>query len=155
MQIKVITTESEFLAIKDCWQQLTNEPLRSWSWNYNWWKHLGQDYQLCLIKAVVDDRMVGIAPFVIETRQGESCLRYIGSGRTCTDYAQLIVDEDYTEEFCEAIAGEVNRKDGPLSSVSLVELEGISADVNSNTLKDSLHGQFWNCLLYTSPSPRD
>ena len=144
MQIKVITTESEFLAIKDCWQQLTNEPLRSWSWNYNWWKHLGQDYQLCLIKAVVDDRMVGIAPFVIETRQGESCLRYIGSGRTCTDYAQLIVDEDYTEEFCEAIAGEVNRKDGPLSSVSLVELEGISADVNSNTLKDSLHGQFWN-----------
>lgn len=144
MNIRLITTETEFRQIKDQWKRLTNEPLRSWEWNFNWWKYLGQDYDLRVVIATEGDQVVGIAPFVVESRQGESCLRFIGSGRTCTDYAQLIVADGFTEEFCKAIVGEVIKPDGLLSSVSLIELEGVSADVNSIELPEHFAGDFWN-----------
>lgn len=144
MNIIAITSESQFLQLKDQWKKLNNEPLRSWEWNYYWWKFLGQDFELRIIVGTEGDRVVGIAPFIVESRKSEACLRFIGSGRTCTDYAQLIVADGYSEEFCSAIVDEVKRPSGLLSDVLLVELEGVSTDVNSFGLSELLGGEFWN-----------
>jgi CelD/BcsL family acetyltransferase involved in cellulose biosynthesis len=144
MEIELLDSEPAFLAIKDGWDELTREPLLSWEWNYCWWKHLGQDCQLRILTGTKHGKLCGIAPFIVTSRNGETCLRFIGSGKACTDRVQLIVAQDHTQEFCDAIASQTQQKHGFLSDVSLLEFEGVSPNSNTHTLCERLSSRFWS-----------
>ena len=144
MKIELLESEPAFLAVKDGWNELACEPFQSWEWNYWWWKHLGHDSQLRIITAVKHGKLCGIAPFIVTSRGGETCLRFIGSGEACTDHVQLIVAQDHTHEFCDAIASQTHQKQGFLSDVSLLEFEGVSPASNANTLCERLGNRFWS-----------
>lgn len=147
MQLQLVDSESDFLALKDGWNELTSEPLQSWEWNYWWWKHLGQESQLRIIAATKNGTLCGVAPFVVDARSGEICARFIGSGKACTDHVRLIAAPEHDEEFCNAIAEQTDQESGLLTDVTLFELEGVSPDSNVHNLCKQLGGQFWSYRL--------
>jgi CelD/BcsL family acetyltransferase involved in cellulose biosynthesis len=147
MKIELIESEHDFLALKDGWNELTCEPLSSWEWNYWWWKHLGQNCGLRIIAATRNGALCGVAPLVVDTRGGELCARFIGSGKACTDHVQLIAAPDDVNEFCVAVADQAHQEQGFLSDISLLELEGVSPGSNAHTLCRQMRSRFWNYQL--------
>ncbi len=144
MVIEILDSESDFVAVKDRWNELADEPFLSWEWNYWWWKHLGQDCELRIVTAVNNGMICGIAPFVLERRNRENCLRFLGSGKACTDHVQMIVPPADADAFEAAIADQIRRKGGVFSDVSLLEFEGVAKDSNGSELCKMLGDSFWS-----------
>ncbi len=140
MNIRIIQNESDFISIKESWNAIASEPLQSWEWNYWWWKHLAQHNPLRIFAAYQKGIVRGIAPFFVESRHGEKCLRFLGSGKTCTDYLQIIAQDEIKIEFCFAIANEIQNN---LDRVSLVELEGVAGTDYDQLFCERLNDSFW------------
>lgn len=121
MLLKKITTTKQFLDLESSWDCLTVEPLRSFDWHFAWWSSLGKSFDLNIYSFEVDGQIVGIAPFFVDRWMGQKRLRFLGSGTTCTDYAEIIVDPAYRKDFVSAIASEIRQA----AQIKMIELEGV------------------------------
>lgn len=142
MNISLIQSDASFRELRSEWNQLSDSPLSCWDWNYAWWTHMQPSHsELSIVIAKENDKILGIAPFMKESRAGETCLRFLGSGTACTDYARIVCSPDVEAPFLEAISREL-RPQGFLSDIRLVELEGIYSAKPVN-LSRELDGEFW------------
>ena len=124
MNLEIISTLKSFAALEAEWDLLTSEPLRSFAWHFSWWKHFGEGLELKLIILREEGQLVGVAPFYIDYWLGQRRLRFIGSGRTCTDYAQLICKPEHAADFQKKVAGYFSSE----FAFDMLELEGVTAD---------------------------
>ena len=85
--LRSLNSIEEFKAIEADWDNLTRDPLRSFAWHFAWWKNFQHLGQLCIFVFEANGKVVGIAPFYLDRWNGQKRLRFLGSGKTCTDYA--------------------------------------------------------------------
>ena len=79
-----MTTQEGFEVIKETWQALFElagdvTVFQSFAWNYAWWKTFGRGYDLAIIVVRQEDKVVGLAPFMVRRRLGISQIEPIGS----------------------------------------------------------------------------
>ena len=112
-------------------------PFREWEWLITWWRHYRQsDWQLRV--AVVRDethKVVGIAPWYADWTLGQGqTLRFLGSGKVCTDYATILTSDADRKNVCGALwdslaAGSNSSASSKCSPAwDLLELEGVVED---------------------------
>jgi len=74
---------------------------QSYEWHEAWWSSFGADYELHLLLIEQAERLLAIAPFVVDVRRGlagpRRCLRLLGSCNAASDYADCIVAADQPE----------------------------------------------------------
>jgi CelD/BcsL family acetyltransferase involved in cellulose biosynthesis len=138
MSLHVVDTIEEFETLQSSWDGVTREPLRSFCWNLAWWQNFGEDLELRLYTFQIEGKTVGVAPFFVDQWLGQRRLRFLGSGDTCTDYAQISCDESHREAFIEAIIADISE-----NSISMVELEGVSGEANGLEIHPEIGSQFW------------
>jgi len=134
---RCVNSIDEFKALQPCWDSLTRDPLRSFAWHFAWWnsfQHLGQ---LCIYVLETDGEIVGIAPFFQDRWNGQKRLRFLGSGKTCTDYASLIVADGWRNRFSKEIANSIS------NSASMLEMEGVDGTASQAYMDESLANRFW------------
>jgi len=146
--LRTVNTVEEFLALQPGWEHLTSEPLHSFSWQFAWWNNFQHLGQLNLFVLEADDRIVGIAPFFQDRWSGQKRLRFLGSGKTCTDYAGLIVSEQWREKFTNKIADEIAAK------ATMLEMEGVDATEPHDSFDESLGNLFWRYDTDLAPTWR-
>jgi len=74
IQIGCIETNEEFSGLEREWNSLlrqspVDDAFLTWEWIHTWWKHYGNSYQLCLLVAREEGRLLGIAPLMLETQK--------------------------------------------------------------------------------------
>jgi len=134
---RCVKTVEEFQQLEKDWIRLTTEPLRSFEWHFAWWSNFQHLGELSIFVYEDDGSIVGIAPFFLDRWNGQKRLRFIGSGKTCTDYAGLIVTEKWRTAFSNAVAVCVTE------SVAMLELEGVDGAALPDVLNEPLSSQFW------------
>jgi CelD/BcsL family acetyltransferase involved in cellulose biosynthesis len=119
MQIRLVTSEKEFAALKPIWQTIfatnpNHTPFQTWEWNYSWWNHYGKPGDLRLFLAEQDGQLVGIAPMCLQRRfRGwpQAHLSFISRKRA--DYLDFLVPTGGEAAFFTAFFEHLNehRKD--------------------------------------------
>jgi CelD/BcsL family acetyltransferase involved in cellulose biosynthesis len=145
-KLKTITTIDQMESLQSDWDQLTIEPLQSFAWHFAWWKNFQHLGQLNLFVLEVKGRVVGIAPLYIDRWGGQKRLRFIGSGTTCTDYATLIVAEQWHDRFVKEITSEV------AASTAMLELEGVSGNEPHDSFMEQFGDRFWRYDIELEPT---
>ncbi|QEG21194.1 GNAT family N-acetyltransferase [Mariniblastus fucicola] len=135
--LRTVRSVEEFASLQTRWEQLTCEPLHSFGWHFAWWNNFQHLGQLNLFVLEADDQVVGIAPFFQDRWNGQKRLRFLGSGKTCTDYADLIVADPWREQFTIEIAKAV------ASSAAMLEMEGVDGSRPQDAFDKPLGNQFW------------
>ena len=74
INIRCISSIQEFENLRDNWKRLLDQnhiqsAFLSWEWLFSWWKTFGHDKSLRIIAAWKSDRLVGIAPLMLEKRK--------------------------------------------------------------------------------------
>ena len=117
----IITDEQQFLALRHEWNELldaseSRSPFLKWEWMQAWWNHLRGDAVLHLITARSNDRLIGIAPFVLRPRRVAAPPRveFLGAGKGGADYLDLIVHRDHQDRAIMAIAAVLKAAQQPL-----------------------------------------
>ena len=140
MKLQIIDNETDFFDLRQAWQSITVAPLRSFDWHCSWWKAFGGRHALRIYVMEQDGVVVGIAPFLVDRWVGQNRLRFIGSGRVCTDYGQIIVaNEEDRQAFSEAIVADIQQSD----CIQMVELEGVSDQRVDQFFGDCLNDTHW------------
>jgi CelD/BcsL family acetyltransferase involved in cellulose biosynthesis len=95
--IRVCTSFEEAGVDGPTWNELasrsdTNTVFQTFEWITSWWKVFGNGRQLLLIVARLDDRLVGLAPLMIDrTPRGASTIRFISDSNA--DYCDFLIAE--------------------------------------------------------------
>jgi len=111
MPVRIVVSEAEFSALKQPWQDLfrsnpNHTPYQSWEWNYTWWKHFGTAGHLRLLMVTQQSRLIGIAPFFINTSYGGAPLRHLAFlSRKRADYLDFIVAASTETAFFNELIG--------------------------------------------------
>lgn len=98
VKLDIHTSLDGFEALRAEWNALLNRSITNvifltWEWQHTWWTTY-QSGDLMVISAREDDgRLVGIAPWFIQNRDGERVVRTIGCVDV-TDYVDIIADRD-------------------------------------------------------------
>lgn len=136
--LKTIDSIDQFAQLKSSWERINNSPLQSFTWNFNWWQHFQHLGELNIYVLMLGDEAIAIAPFYRDRWSGQTCLRLLGSGSTCTDYVDLIVPEPLRAKFVAAIAEQVIE-----DSIDMIELDGVCGDPSHVPLTIALEPRFW------------
>lgn len=138
--IRIVESDAEFLSLQSAWNRITASPLRSFDWHYQWWREFGQDSKLQIYCLESYGEIVGIAPLFEDNWLGQSRLRFIGSGKTCTDYPDLIVTPNFRNAFFDQLSRELIEN----KAFDVIELEGVDNRGPSAPLADLLHSSYWS-----------
>ncbi len=89
----------------------------AWDWQRLWWKHYGEDRQLCIVVARHAHRVVGLLPLYLETHRKARGLfkarklRQVGvGGDTAPDDLGALLLPDFQQETCAAMSRFVARE---------------------------------------------
>lgn len=132
LQIELIVDREQLHSLRDRWRELAGRNLFQWpEWLFPWWDAYGQPHDLFVV--VVRDPSNGIraiAPWYRErTFGGGRTIRFLGSGKACSEYLTLLADEDDWAEPVEAIAQWLAKNHpSAASSWDQLELQGAAAD---------------------------
>ena len=129
----VIGSVEEFEALGECWRQFKVDPMNGFDWNISWWKAFQERGQLQLLALVSQGKTIGIAPLYIDRWFGLRRLRLLASGKTCTDYADLICDPQHYELCALSVAEYIREQKFPV-----VELECTREDRLTLFMKENL-----------------
>ncbi len=138
MKLKFITDFIQLEKNRQQWDSVAGSfPFFQWNWMANWFRYLGSDLKLAVLVAVdEEENWVGIAPWCVDaTSTLTKKLRFLGSGIVCSDYLDLIVDNDNYQEFSRlAVDWLIQNIGNPktLGPIDLIELDGISS-TSANT----------------------
>lgn len=138
--LRMIQSDSELASLQESWDKISTEPLRGFIWHYQWWTEFAGSANLRVYGYERNGELVGIAPFFEDQWLGQSVLRFIGSGKVCTDYAGLIVSPQYHRQFVEALRDELNLDGG----FDVIEMEGVDSRGPSEAFKSELESKFWS-----------
>lgn len=74
MEIRAITTQAEFLSVREDWEELLARApaaniFLTFDWLHTWWRHYGGAAQLCILAAYEGRALVGLAPLMIREHQ--------------------------------------------------------------------------------------
>jgi CelD/BcsL family acetyltransferase involved in cellulose biosynthesis len=74
LSIACLKSIEDFAEMHQEWNTLlqqspVDDAFLTWEWLFTWWKHYGHSYQLCILVAREDNRLVGIAPLMLETQK--------------------------------------------------------------------------------------
>lgn len=131
------------------WNRLAaGNPFREWEWLMTWWRHYRQpDWQLCV--AVVRDEnstVHGIAPWYADWTIGQGqTLRFLGSGKVCTDYATILTSGVNQQFVCRALwdclaaGSDSSPSTKCYPTWDLLELEGVVEDSTIDEFKEQSH----------------
>jgi CelD/BcsL family acetyltransferase involved in cellulose biosynthesis len=117
MNVQIVTTWEELAALELPWRALDGGlPFRSWDWLATWWKHYGGAERQLYLLAVYDDddhgngdgnqsRLLGVAPWYLDrTVLSGNVVRWLGSGKVCTDHLSLVCRSEHADQVAEAVA---------------------------------------------------
>ncbi len=107
MQVQRITTLRQFDALRSDWNRLADTvPFRKWEWLRAWWVHFRQRHQLFVLVVRDDNQQtIGIAPWFLEKSFSSGRLvRFLGSGKVCSDYLSLLCEQSDQDGVAQAIA---------------------------------------------------
>lgn len=81
-------------ALEGDWRRLAQAiPFSGWDWCKGWWNAYGQERELFVLVAKEGERVVGIAPWCMETSMSKGRrIKFLGTGHACTDYVSLLID---------------------------------------------------------------
>ncbi|MEN6373598.1 MAG: GNAT family N-acetyltransferase [Smithella sp.] len=142
LTVDVITSTEQFESIKEDWENLFNScnnlsPFQTFTWNYVWWKHYGKGKQLSIFTVRENNRLVGIAPFMVQSRFGVSELEPI-----CGEhhYNFRLIMDDHRDDIAAAIALKLSGS----FQAGLVHLPYFTAGTNSvDILMAALNAEDW------------
>jgi CelD/BcsL family acetyltransferase involved in cellulose biosynthesis len=116
---QLITSDEQLAALKTPWNKLAaGEPMHSWTWLANWWKHYGSaagdddagpsDLRVVAVydeTAADPKHLIGVAPWYLEHSLVKgNVLLPLGSGEVCTDHLSLICRPEDAETVATAVA---------------------------------------------------
>ncbi len=103
MEIELITQPTGWS--HDEWNELaTAHPFLQWEWLGSWWNHYGKDGQLFVVAIKEGGKIVCLAPWYIEKTLRGRTIRFLGSGKVCTDHMSLMCRPEQAIEYAAAIA---------------------------------------------------
>ncbi len=142
IRARIIDQDSEFDQLKEPWDQLVGRAevsvFQSFSWQNAWWREFGDDHKLCIIIFLDDTRLVGIAPFYVDTQKflgvkKVRTLRFIGSNipgnkgkgsfadYSVSDFLDVIVDREYAKEVANSLMHTLSRTSVAFDRIALQE----------------------------------
>jgi len=133
----VISTIDGFEAIRGLWDEFDVDLMNSFSWNLWWWKAFQSRGDLHLLTFKQAGELVGIAPFYTDRWFGLKRFRFLGSGKTCTDYVDMICAPKHYE-ICASSLFEYVRE----QKFDVVELECPNEDRLTASLKPALESAY-------------
>lgn len=93
----VIKDIDELNLIGEQWDEFAVDPMSGFDWNAAWWDAFQSTGELHVLKFERGGKLIGIGPFYLDRWFGLRRLRFLGSGKTCSDYVDLICrPEDQT-----------------------------------------------------------
>lgn len=134
---RVLKSVDEFQAIKQEWNRFRVDPMSSFDWNFSWWKAFGSKGQLQLVQFERDGTTIGFAPFYIDRWLGMKRFRFIASGDTCTDYADIICAPLHHDLCAFSLAEHIRDE-----AYDVVELECTKHDQVATLLKQHLDSAY-------------
>src|SRR5688500_6343301 len=130
MHVELITRYEDLVTRSDAWNALARgRPLLRWEWLGSWWRHHGRGRQL-FVPLVTNDAgvLMGLAPWYLELHPALGrVVRFLGSGKVCTDYLTLLAAEGQENAVADAIAAWLQ----PVAAAAgweLLELDGCVHD---------------------------
>lgn len=105
LQLKVLSTESQIAPYLADWTELAPTPMQSPQWMLGWWSAFKNDScHLQIIVFLDKGRTVGLAPLYYQDSWSQgSSIRFLGSGKACTDYQTILSIAEYQEAVTEAL----------------------------------------------------
>ncbi|MBS3150102.1 GNAT family N-acetyltransferase [Candidatus Woesearchaeota archaeon] len=103
--IETIRSKEKFYSMNDDWNKLLNESQNpnvflTWEWLYEWFDIFGSIFKLYIITIKENNRLIGIAPFIINKNNFSKIqiINYLGSASVCSDYLDLIIKRGYEDD---------------------------------------------------------
>jgi len=145
MKAKIITTQSDFDLLKDQWNVLFEEVesdnvFISHAWLNTWWEFFGGNKQLNIVTVWDNEKLVGVAPLMIESNFGFKEMCFISSGYS--DYEEFLLagDESQRKDALCAIMESVNYgKQADILRVRQLRESSITYKALQDNLKESLN----------------
>lgn len=163
VRVRIIDQVSEFDQMRESWDQLVQmadaSVYQSYAWQNSWWHNFAGNGQLYIIAFLDGDRLVGIAPFYIDSQKifglkKFKTLRFIGSNvpdnkgngafvnYSVSDFLDVIVHPDYEHEIAHALL-QVMRYSSGLFNRTVLQETSKSSWVQ-RVLVPHLKKQNWN-----------
>lgn len=95
-------------------------------WQHTWWQAYQPGALFMVTGRDQGGKLVGIAPWFIETRSDRRTIRTIGCVDV-TDYLDIIVDQDYMDQFLEAVASLLSERAEDFDKINLCNIPDDSA----------------------------
>lgn len=103
-----MTSWDDLVPFQEPWNRLvkrsaTSTLFQTYEWHQSWWESFGEDYQLRVLLAEENGKLVGVAPLVLCRRTynllPEVVLSFLGSLNYASDYCDWIVPKERTDVF--------------------------------------------------------
>lgn len=129
MHVRRVSTAEDFEQLRPVWNQLAGDvPFQRWEWLRPWWAEFSKDRQLFVLEARDDSGTVrGIAPWFAESSLVEGrVLRFLGSGRVCSEYLNLLAAPEDQAKVAETIASWLNAANEGGDPWNALQLDSVS-----------------------------
>jgi len=144
MQVTIVDSLPELQALRTDWNRLAEPTLfQQIAWVEAWWlafQREGQQLVVLLVKH--DDEVKAILPLYADnTVKFGRTLAFLGSGKACGDYLDLIADLDCVEAACDALVGSLlgSEENEKVIAWDTMSLEGIrTGESNAEMLAHKL-----------------
>lgn len=131
IRISLIQSFEQLLSLTSQWNYLAHGvPFRRWEWLVPWWE-AHQDAGELYVLAAHDGReeLVGLAPwFVHHDGTRGRVLRFLGSGKACSDYQSVLSTVEYEDDVLDAVSKWLMERQHDRDRWDALELDGVAAD---------------------------
>ena len=134
---EVISTIEDFESVRDAWNEFDADLMNSFSWNLWWWKAFQSQGALHLLTFKLAGKLIGFAPFYVDRWFVLKRFRFLASGKTCTDYVDLICDPKHYELCANSLSEYIREQ-----KFDVVELECPNEDQLASSVMPALESQY-------------
>ncbi|MBI3899537.1 MAG: GNAT family N-acetyltransferase [Gammaproteobacteria bacterium] len=138
MNLTVVDSVPAFEGLRDRWDALVDTAehasiFTTWSWQWHWWRHYGNDQALRILQVEEAGQLLGILPLYIETVKpfpGVSVrvLRFVGTGGdTSPDYLDALIRRGDEDRVASILAQYLVRELNGWDVASITDLHADSA----------------------------
>jgi CelD/BcsL family acetyltransferase involved in cellulose biosynthesis len=133
MEIRLVESEEEFHLLREEWNQILSKSLHNcffltWEWVYTWWKKLKGERRLFILLAIDEEKIVGIAPFIISSFKIFKVIKikvinFLAQGEPAdSDYLDFIILPDYVEVVLENFVDYLKRVKNDWDAINLCDI---------------------------------
>lgn len=113
--IEVIENLACFEGLRDDWNDLLKNSssdcfFLTWEWLYTWWKYFSEKSKLHIITMRHENKLCGIAPFILRSRRWKrllpfSALEFLGTSSVGSDYLDILIRRGHECQVHTELAG--------------------------------------------------